>query len=225
MSKRGTAVAGLALMVFFALFVTNDAAAKKKNDCFTIKDGILTYSAGHYLEGHPIEKGFDIYGYNYQARLFNGFYCNTYLGGDGFPPYEGDEEAYLADNPTVESSWYWPYRDVVLMMKWNDAWLSRMDCDGDGALDRHFGYPSYIGSGAWLTNHMQGGTGKEHWVSFTKIVAAPSDAQLINDIWYTSNGIEIGPAIWGSFATVQVVESGQGAIYISPAGPGLGKWK
>jgi hypothetical protein len=42
------------------------------------------------------------------------------------------------------------------MMKWNDAWLANVDCDGDGLLDRHYGFGSYIGSGAWLTNHMWG---------------------------------------------------------------------
>jgi hypothetical protein len=42
------------------------------------------------------------------------------------------------------------------MMKWNDAWLSNKDCDKNGKLDRHYGFSSYIGSGAWLTNHASG---------------------------------------------------------------------
>ena len=45
------------------------------------------------------------------------------------------------------------YPEWNLVMKWNDAWLSNKDCDGDGLLDRHYGYDSYIGSGAWETNH------------------------------------------------------------------------
>jgi hypothetical protein len=74
-----------------------------------------------------------------------------------------------------------------LMMKWNDAWLSNQDCDGDGKLDRHYGYPTYRGSGAWLTNH-QSGTyvdtdGKtERWTHFMKIVAVPLDAMLISGV-------------------------------------------
>jgi len=170
--------------------------------------------------------------------MFNGYYANSYLGGDGFPPYEGDTVAYLAANPGVASKWYWPYRDVILMMKWNEAWLSNKDCNGDGLLDRYFGYSSYIGSGAWLTNHMsgtyEGEDGKDcHWVYFVKIVAAPADAYTAfkNGVlyWYTADGVEIGEEIWGSFAIIQQVENDpcagiHGAQYISPVGPGVGKW-
>jgi hypothetical protein len=86
-----------------------------------IKDGVLTYSAGHYLEGEPIPVDYDIYVYNYQGHIFEGSYANVYLGRDGFPPYDGDDDAYLAENPAAESHWAWPYRDVYLVMKWNDA--------------------------------------------------------------------------------------------------------
>jgi hypothetical protein len=192
--------------------------------CTTIQSGALTYSAGHYLAGQPLEVGYDEYGYNYQSHLFKGSYANVYLGGYGFPPYEGDDEAYLAENPGATSHWAWPYRHIELLMKWNDAWLSNKDCDGDGKLDRHYGHDGYIGSGAWETNHMSGGQGKDHWTYFTKIVAVPEDATLQGEIWYAADGTEIGPEIWGAFATVQDVESGEGATYISPAGPGVGKW-
>ena len=208
--------------------------SSKKKDCITIKVGILAYSTGHYLAGQPLVKGFDPYGYNYQAHLFNGYYANVYLGRDGFPPYEGDDEDYLAENPGAASKWYWPYRDVVLSMKWNESWLGNLDCDGDGLLDRYYGFSSYIGSSAWLTNHQSGtytdDTGKEcHWIYFVKIVAAPSDAYIADGIWYASDGTEIGPVIWGSFAIIQEVENDpcagiHGARYVSPAGPGFGKW-
>ena len=72
--------------------------------------------------------GPDQWGYNYQAHMFNGFYCDAYR----------------------DASWCQPYKDDQLAMKWNDAWLSNMDCDGDELLDRHNGYSGYIGSGAWL---------------------------------------------------------------------------
>jgi hypothetical protein len=114
--------------------------------CTTIQDGTLTYSASHYLAGQPLMTGFDPYGYNYQAHMFSGSYCNVYLGGYGFPPYEGDDAAYLAENPDAADVWCWPHRDVELLMKWNDGWISNTDCDGDGSLDRHYGYGSYIGS-------------------------------------------------------------------------------
>ncbi len=203
----------------------NTTIAKKTDGCVSIQDGVLTYSAGHYLAGQPLVVGFDDYGYNYQGKMFKGSYANVYLGGAGFPPYTGDDESYLADNPAAANHWAWPYRDIQLLMKWNDAWLSNTDCDGDGKLDRHYGYPSYIGSGAWETNHMVGGEQSEHWTYFTKIVAAPEDAVIDGGLWYTADGVEIGPVIWGEFATIQEVESGSGAFYISPAGPGFGKWK
>lgn len=212
------------LVIACCLILVGVSVAKKCDDCVTIQDGLIQYSPGHYLAGTPIQVGYDPFGYNYQAHLFNGSYANVYLGGDGFPPYQGDTEAYLAENPGAASKWYWPYRDVDLVMKWNDAWLSNKDCDGDGKLDRHYGSDSYIGSGAWETNHMSGGKGKDHWTYFTKIIAVPDDAQLVNGIWHTTDGAEIGPVIWGSFATILDVESGEGATYVSPAGPGFGKW-
>ena len=163
----------MAVIVSMAIPV---ALAAPKTNSTRIKDGELTYSTGHYLEGEPLTLGFDIFGYNYQAHLFKGSYANAYLGRDGLPPYTGDSEAYLAEHPEAEGKWYWSARDTNLIMKWNDAWLSNMDQDDDGALDRYYGFESYIGSGAWLTNHMTGvnddGT---HWTYFTKIVAVPDD--------------------------------------------------
>jgi hypothetical protein len=195
-----------------------------------IKDGLLTYSASHYLtitagEPVPLELGFDAWGYNYHAHMFEGSYANAYLGGAGFPAYEGDDTAYLAENPTVVNHWAWPYRNIRLIMKWDDAWLANADKDNDGVLDRHYGFGSYIGSSAWLTNHMSGDDGNGGtWTYFTKIVAAPADATLTNGVWYGADGTEIGPVIWGSFATIQEVESGVGVTYLSPSGPGFGQF-
>jgi hypothetical protein len=206
-----------------------DNKAKPLN-CTTIQDGVLTYSTGHYLEGNPLIAGYDIFGYNYQAHMFNGSYANAYLGGAGFPPYEGDDEVYLAENPTAASHWTWPYRDVQVVMKWNDAWLSNMDCDIDGKLDRP---DDYIGSGAWETNHQWGEyefNGETcEWDYFCKIVAVPTDVTLIGGIWYTDDGTEIGPEIWGSFAIIQEVSNDpcageEGILYKSPAGPGFGQY-
>lgn len=210
-------VQALMLAVVFLLIVPLFANAA----CTTLKDGVLTYSPGHYLYGQPIPVRYNPYGYNYQAHLFNGSYANVYLGGDGFPPYEGDDDSYLAANPTVVGHWAWPYRDVNVLMKWNDAWISNKDCNNDGTLDRP---TNYIGSGAWETNHMSGGEGEDHWTYFVKIVAAPANATNVGGIWYAADGTEIGPVIWGAFAIIQEVESGLGATYVSPAGPGFGKW-
>jgi hypothetical protein len=224
------------MLVLVVALIATPIMAKGGKTCTRIQDGVLTYSAGHYLGGEPLKVGYDIFGYNYHAHLFNGYYCNIYLGGAGFPPYDGDTESYLAANPGAESHWAWPYRDTWVNMKWNDAWLSNKDCNGDGILDRpshaDFG-GTYIGSGAWETNHMRGEDENGKWTYFVKIVAAPADAYVVdvpNDpedpipTWFTADGIEIGPVIWGSFAVIQEVESGIGAYYVSPSGPGFGKW-
>jgi hypothetical protein len=206
---------------------TNDNALALKSakvSCTTIQDQVLTYSAGHFLAGQPIPLGFDMYGYNYQAHMFKGSYANAYLGGYGYPPYNGDDATYLAENPTVVNTWVWPYRNDHLLMKWNDAWLSNKDCDGDGKLDRHYGFDSYIGSGAWETNEESGTDANGKWTYFAKIVAAPADATIDNGVWYTANGKEIGAVLWNEFAVVQEVQSGKGATYVSPAGPGFGKY-
>jgi len=242
-------ILALALVLLLGLVATPVMAGKpegKKADCATITHGEVYYSSSHYLAGQPIPTGYDAYGYNYNSHMFRGSYANAYLGGYGFPPYESDNEAYyqrLVEEGFAESVeeaeslmstvWCWPHREVRLVMKWNDAWLSNKDCVGDGKLDRHYGFTSYIGSGAWETNH-QSGTyemdGKTYkWNYFVKIVAVPDDAVEMGGVWYTADGTEIGPVIWGSFAVIQRVYNDQGTgehgiEYLSPSGPGFGKW-
>lgn len=215
-------------IIAVAIITIPFVSAVKPSNSIVAQD--IEYSTGHYLEGQVIPTGFDEYGYNYQSHLFVGSYFNVYSGGAGFPPYTGDDTSYLADNPTAENHWAWPYRDVNLNMKWNDAWLSNKDQDGDGALDRHYDYPSYIGSGAWETNHMIGtnddGT---TWTNFVKIIAVPADAVLDGGIWYTAEGVEIGPAIWGQFAIIEEVindpsTGDNGISYLSPCKAGFGAY-
>lgn len=208
-------------------------SAASSTSAATIKDGTILYSPGSYTAGEAIPLGVDSYGYNYNARSFSGSYFNAYANGDGLPPYTGDDAAYLAANPTAATHWAWAYRDAQLAMKWNDAWLSNKDEDGDGKLDRHLGSVSYVGSGAWISNHMSGEyeqDGKNQtWNDFVKIVAAPSDAVKNGGTWFAANGNEIGPVIWTEFAVVQEVYNDTGSgdhgiLSKSPAGPGVGKY-
>jgi len=182
------------------------AAASVSAQCFTIQDGTILNSVGE-----AIMPGYDDWGYNYQARMFNGTYCDAYRN----------------------AGWCQPYVNEELIMKWNDAWLSNKDCNGDGLLDRHFGYASYKGSGAWLTNHQSGlveVNGKQRrWTYFVKIVAAPADAVLVGGDWYTVDGKKIGYSIWGEFAVIQEIyndpaSGAHGVLYKSPAGPGFGQY-
>ena len=182
-------------MVIGVVLNGTSSAAKggKYTACITIQDGGLVDSAGN-----PISVGYDQFGYNYQAYMFNGRYCDSdrVIGGD--------------------------YCDVNLIMKWNDAWLSNMDCDGDGKLDRYYGNVSYIGSGAWLTNH-QSGTNEDgtKWTYFVKIVAKPDANFDCADV----GGIEI----WGSFCEIQTVSNDpaydEHGVQLLGEPAGFGAWK
>jgi len=200
--KRIAILAILVVLVSSLLAFPVLADKPPKVDCVTIQDGTLLDS-----NDEPLVLGYDQYGYNYQAHLFNGRYCDydRAIGGD--------------------------YCDVNLIMKWNDAWLSNKDCDDDSLLDRHYGYDSYIGSGAWETNHMWGyNEDGSKWNYFVKIVAAPADAKKVNGVWYNADDTEIGPDIWGQFAIVLQVSNDpvldeHGVLYKSPASPGFGFYK
>jgi len=185
------------LFVFFTIAVLVMLAVTSTvfAQCTTIQDGTLLTS-----DGRTIVTGYDEWGYNYQARIFNGKYCDAYR----------------------DASWCQGWADDDLEMKWNDAWLSNKDCDGDNLLDRHYGFDSYVGSGAWLTNHQKGiyldaNGKKQRWSYFVKIVAIPAD------------GTEIGPVIWGEFAIIQEVYNDTGTgehgiLYLSPYGAGFGRF-
>lgn len=194
-------------LVLAALVFTSTIVFAGKPDkpvCTTIQDGTLVTSTGEVIKA-----GFDVYGYSYQAHQYIGYYGNYQR-----PPLPVDE-------------------GYALMMKWNEGWLSNKDCDGDGLLDRHYGFDSYIGSGAWLTNHQRGEYTENGEVCkyeyFVKIIAPPADADLIAGVWYAADGTEIGPVIWGEFAIIQSVYNDpcggyNGVEYLSPDHVGFGGW-
>jgi hypothetical protein len=177
----------LAFLFLLLIIPTAFAKSEKASDysnksCTTIQSGELLAS-----DNSVITTGFDEFGYNYQGKMFSGRYCDSdrVIGGD--------------------------YCDVHLDMKWNDAWLSNKDCSGDLKLDRYYGFDSYRDSGAWLTNHQSGEYEVDgevcKWNYFVKIVAVPTDATEEGGIWFTTEGDEIGPVIWNSFAITQKVEN------------------
>lgn len=196
------------ITLFAVVLMSGSVLAAKKAECDTIQGGTLFDSAGDV-----ITTGYNDWGYNYQGRKFKGGYCDAYR----------------------DATWCQEYKDINLAMKWNGAWLDNKDCDDNGLLDRYYGYPTYIGSGAWLTNHQSGEYEEEsgeicNWFYFIKIVAVPADAVLnVHSFWETADGDEIGPEIWGAFAIIQEVENDtcagvHGLQYKSPVGPGLGKY-
>jgi len=150
-------------------------AAKPTSACTTIQSGELIAS-----DLSVITTGYDQWGYNYQAHMFNGKYCDAYRDAD----------------------WCQPYSEDNLMMKWNNVWLSNTDCDEDGLLDRHFGFNSYIGSGAWLTNHQSGTYEDEEYQTYKLLKKDPitwkpvlegASGELIfgdEDFTFTAEGLE-----------------------------------
>ncbi len=161
----------LSLAVVFA-FVLSASVTFAASSCATIKDGTITDSAGN-----PVVSGYDQFGYNYQAHMFNGTYDSSDRNNDG--TYWGQTGDYVDDK---------------LMMKWSDAWLANVDCNGDNKLDRGLvdGAVGGISKG-WLTNHVVGdytdGNGDvQNYTDFVKIV------------W-----TGLGSPLWGQYTIIQEV--------------------
>jgi hypothetical protein len=126
--KKIIMISGLIMVLCLSLVM----AAKVTDTCNYIKGGKILDTAGQI-----IGLGYDAWGYNYEAHMFNGLYANY-----GRPA----EIATGGDR---------------LMMKWSDTWLSNKDCNKDLKLDRGFSCdPVLAGNsaceGAWLTNHASG---------------------------------------------------------------------
>jgi hypothetical protein len=117
--------------------------------CTKIQSGSLTD-----VKSNVITVGYDKYGYNYQAHIFNGLYQN------------------FSRPDTVVT-----VGTENLVMKWSDDWLANVDCNGDGKLDRGLDPKTGISTGismGWVTNHFEGdylGTDGEvhHYTYFVKI--------------------------------------------------------
>lgn len=198
---------------------------KKEGGCTTIQDGTITYGRVGDPSTEIIPIGYDQWGYNYQAHMFNGMWC------DYHPLYrpDGKYHKWCIDNMA----------SVELMMKWSDTWLSNKDCNNGGKLDRGYSCdpdnPISSGCpGAWLTNHERGSYELDgetcDYNYFVKIVATPADAYVEGETWYTTDGTEIGSVIWGAYAITQEVSNDpcaglHGLQYRSPTSPGFGFYK
>lgn len=160
------------------------ASSTATKTCSTIQGGTITDTAGN-----PVIVGYDKWGYNYQAHMFNGYYGN--FSRPAIPVTSGDK----------------------LIMKWSDAWLANVDCDGDHKLDRGLvnGVVSGVSMG-WLTNDFVGSytdtSGKlQHYTDFVKIV------------WVGQGG-----DLWGQYHIIQEVYNDSGAenYRFKDGAPGFG---
>jgi len=154
------------------------AGQGSKGTCATIQSGTILDSANN-----PLTVGYDQFGYNYQAHMFNGTYDSSDRKLDGM--YRGQTGDFVDDR---------------LMMKWSNAWLANLDCDGDHKLDRGLvGGTVWGTSRGWLTNHVEGdyydaAGNLQHYTWFAKIV------------WTGP-----GSPLWGQYTIIQ-------EVYNDPAG-------
>lgn len=185
----------------FALAIITPQTASAQN-CVKIQSGTLV--AG---DGTPITTGFDKWGYNYQAHMFNGLYENY-----SRPP--------IVSTGGTEN----------LVMKWSDNWLANVSCDNSGKLAR--GYNAKTGTVAgfsmgWVTNHFEGeyeGSDGElhHYTYFAKIVYDGGAA---------CNTAGDTTCRWGLYAIVEELQNDQFGEYGGRmkfinklTGPGLGRF-
>lgn len=158
--------------------------------CTKIQSGTITD-----INGNVVTTGYDQYGYNYQAHMFNGLYDNF-----SRPPV-----------PVTTG-------EVNLIMKWSDDWLANQDCNGDNKLDRGLNFKTGVSTGTsmgWLTNHMEGDcltlSGDSiHVTYFVKIVWV--GAEISPDPW-------AGKRIWGEYAIIEEVgEDPSGGVCLGTRG-------
>lgn len=192
--------ASLAVIGLLALTM-GAAAAGPHSGCATIQGGTLYDSAGNL-----IVLGYDEFGYNYQAHMFNGTYDSLdRILGDDQGPYPGDES-----DPSVATF------DDSLIMKWSDAWIANVDCDEDELLDRGLLVDGTVGgtSRGWLTNQVEGDYldpdgAVQHYTYFVKIVWVGPDGPL-----------------WGEYEIIeQVINDPAGGLHglqVMVGAPGFG---
>lgn len=169
--KKLILCAALVLLSASMAFAQTPACAKIQSGTITANNGVV------------LTTGYDQWGYNYQAHMFNGLLDNF-------------------SRPTVPVT----SGDVNLVMKWSDEWLSNVDCNNDGKLDRGLNSKTGAVSGfsrGWLTNHYEGdytGTDGEihHYTYFSKIVydAGASCSSPANS-----------SCIWGSYTIIEEVSN------------------
>lgn len=164
--------------------------AWSSSSCTDIQSGEITDSAEN-----PITMGYDQFGYNYQAHMFNGTYDSVDRVLDN--KYFGSEGDYVDDS---------------LIMKWSDEWLANVDCNEDGKLDRGL-VNGFVGgtSLGWETNHVEGeyidaDGNLQHYTYFAKIV-------------WTGPGSDL----WGQYSIImENYQDPSGMYHYHDVAPGFG---
>ena len=165
---------------------------------------------------------FDEYGYNYQARIFNGRFGNA---DENRPAGDGNPDTYFGDS--TNSFGYYDedgvYHQVLinvadshLVMKWSKGWhMAVFGPDNE----RGSGDEEPWGPGAWCTNHVEG-TGTVYDTDGTTVIYQGHVTVLSKICWVGDTSDYTNP-IWGTMAVVHKVFLGQGIVFHeTPAGFG-----
>ena len=169
----------------------------------------------------PVGKGFDQYGYNYQARIFNGLFGNA----DENRPGDENPDTYLGES--TDSYGYddkdGNYHEVIvnvagshLVMKWSEVW--HMAVFGPDGI-RYNGDEEPWGEGAWCTNHVVG-TGTIYDID-EETVIYQGHLTILSKIKWVGDTTGYTNPIWGEMAVIQKVVFNQGAAFLEiPCGFG-----
>jgi len=181
--------------------------------------------------------GFDEWGFNYQAQLFDGYLINAIFGDPAYAEmehykmmvYDGEDPDFWEKVITDYS--YFNYMmpegllNCKLKMKWNTDLLGK-----DGV------YPeSWVDSDAWIVFHYSMNTDDQRWTQVRKLVASKSNYTLMDGFWYDEDGNEVGKQsyYWPDLMIIQVINNGNNPYvpmampddYNNPNGSGVGKYK
>jgi len=140
--------------------------------------------------------GFDEWGFNFTAHKFNSYLINAMLGDpafEGMPHYRQPGLVYHGEglifweNLMVQYPYFAEMMppgllDCKLEMKWNEAAFSK-----DAVYP-----PTWNDTGAWFLFKYKMNTENEHWVHVRKFICISRGDELIDGIWYNSEGQEIG---------------------------------
>ncbi len=157
--------------------------------------------------------GFDKWGYNYQARIFNGLFGNA----DENRPGDLNPDTYLG--ASTDSYGYFdsdgnPHEVLVnvagthLIMKWSKAW--HMAVFGPNNI-RYDGDEDPMNEDAWLTNHVNG-TGTIYDTEGNEIYSGR--ITILSKIKWVGDTTGYTNPIWGEMAVVQKVINGQGVVFL-----------
>ena len=167
---------------------------------------------------------FDQWGYNYQARIFNGLFGNA---DENRPEGDGDPDRFCGSSTDSygfyddEGNYHEVLVDVKgahLVMKWSKVW--HLAVFGPDNIRKN-GDEEPWGEGAWCTNHVVG-DGVIYDIDEVTIIYEGKMTILSKIVWVGDTTGYTNP-IWGQFAVIQKVICGQGEHLLfleNPAGFG-----